>query len=346
MVIATDEYEGRIRADLSEDFMDSVLIRSDVRLMLANLVGGAFGAAQHRGDADEPDRPRPGEVGDRVHKSADRQDARVRERQRTVLVAVDHEGRRVALAVFLAESPPERCQHVLGRVAVLEAGEDHEVLSGIDFGRHARIIRRFRNTADLVGHYRVVFIPDYLPSDGTLARSSAAPVGSEHDLIALMVIDHVAILVPDAVATARDLRERYGLGSERGSYLPLAGTRMHTVWLEPPQYLEFHTIENREVAATTDSGRIVLACESAGFGMLGWAVLVDDLEAVSERLGIEIFDYTIPHGDGTLRGGARPAAHRTFRSLSTTRTTATGQTGCRGCTSASGTPVRRPATRS
>ena len=117
-----------------------------------------------------------------------------------------------------------------------------------------------------------------------------------------MVIDHVAILVPDAVATARDLRERYGLGSERGSYLPLAGTRMHTVWLEPPQYLEFHTIENREVAATTDSGRIVLACESAGFGMLGWAVLVDDLEAVSERLGIEIFDYTIPHGDGTLRG--------------------------------------------
>ena len=100
-----------------------------------------------------------------------------------------------------------------------------------------------------------------------------------------MVVDHVAILVPDAVETARDLRERYGLGSERGSYLPLAGTRMHTVWLEPPQYLEFHTIENREVAATTDSGRITLACESAGFGMLGWAVLVDDLEAVSERLG-------------------------------------------------------------
>ena len=29
---------------------------------------------------------------------------------------------------------------------------------------------------------------------------------------------------------------------------------------------------------------------------------VDDLEAVSKRLDIEIFDYTIPHGDGTLRG--------------------------------------------
>jgi len=31
-------------------------------------------------------------------------------------------------------------------------------------------------------------------------------------------------------------------------------------------------------------------------------VLVDDLEAVSTRLGGEIFDFTIAHGDGTLRG--------------------------------------------
>ena len=117
-----------------------------------------------------------------------------------------------------------------------------------------------------------------------------------------MVIDHVAILVPDADETARALRERHGLGSERAAYLPLAGTRMHTVPLDPPQYLEFHTIEDREAAAATESGRATLACEAAGFGMLGWGVLVDDLEAVSERLGIEIFDYTIPHGDGTLRG--------------------------------------------
>jgi hypothetical protein len=117
-----------------------------------------------------------------------------------------------------------------------------------------------------------------------------------------MVIDHVAVLVADADATDQELRERYGLGLDRGAELRLAGTRMHTVWLEPPQYLEFHTIENRELAATTTSGRRALACEAAGLGMLGWAVLVDDLEAVSERLGIAIFDYTVPHGDGTLRG--------------------------------------------
>jgi catechol 2,3-dioxygenase-like lactoylglutathione lyase family enzyme len=117
-----------------------------------------------------------------------------------------------------------------------------------------------------------------------------------------MVIDHVAILVPDAVEEARNLRDRFGLGAERGDYLALAGTRMHTVWLAPPQYLEFHTIENRATAEETESGRLVLAREAAGARMIGWAVLVDDLDAVSERLGIEVFDYTIQQDDGTLRG--------------------------------------------
>ncbi len=117
-----------------------------------------------------------------------------------------------------------------------------------------------------------------------------------------MIIDHVAILVDNAEETARDLRRRYGLGSERGAYLELAGTRMHTVWLQPPQYLEFHTIENRQVAESTTSGRIALSRAAAGSRMIGWAVLVDDLKGVSERLGIPIFDYTVPHADGTLRG--------------------------------------------
>lgn len=117
-----------------------------------------------------------------------------------------------------------------------------------------------------------------------------------------MVIDHVAMLVPDAASTARELRDAYGLGSEPGNYLAIAGTRMHTVPLAPPSYLEFHTIEDRRVAAETASGRVALACEAAGYGLFAWSVRVDDLEAVSRRLGIEIFDYTILHEDGTLRG--------------------------------------------
>jgi hypothetical protein len=117
-----------------------------------------------------------------------------------------------------------------------------------------------------------------------------------------MVIDHVVMLVPDAAHTAEELRSKHGLGSEQSAYLALAGTRGHNVPLEPPAYLEFHTIEDREVAQHTEAGRTALACEAAGFGLFSWSVRVEDLEAVSERLGIEIFDYTVPHGDGTLRG--------------------------------------------
>lgn len=117
-----------------------------------------------------------------------------------------------------------------------------------------------------------------------------------------MVIDHVVMLSADAARTAQELRARHGLGSEAGPYHAFAGTRNHNVPLEPPAYLEFVTVEDREVAANTDAGRHVLACEAAGIRLFAWAVRVDDLEAISARLGIEIVDRTVPHGDGTLRG--------------------------------------------
>ena len=110
------------------------------------------------------------------------------------------------------------------------------------------------------------------------------------------------MLVSDAARTAEDLRRQYGLGSEPGPYLPFAGTRGHSVPLEPPAYLEFHTIEDRDAAKATETGRRVLAVERAGGGLFSWCVRVEDLEAVSNRLGIQIFDYTTPHGDGTSRG--------------------------------------------
>ncbi|MGH3004038.1 MAG: VOC family protein [Gaiellaceae bacterium] len=117
-----------------------------------------------------------------------------------------------------------------------------------------------------------------------------------------MVIDHVVLLAPRAADYADDLRELHGLGSEQGPYLPFAGTRGYNVPLEPPAYLEILAIEDRVAAESGESGRRALACEAAGGGLLTWSVLVDDLEAVSVRLGIEIFDHTIAHGDGTLRG--------------------------------------------
>src|SRR5690348_9300645 len=110
------------------------------------------------------------------------------------------------------------------------------------------------------------------------------------------------MLVPDAAATARELRDRHGLGSHRGMYYPRAGTRHYNVPLHPPQMFEFLEIENREAAESGDVGPAVLACEARGFGLFSWCVLVDDLEAVSDRLGLPIDDYTLPQPDGTLRG--------------------------------------------
>lgn len=117
-----------------------------------------------------------------------------------------------------------------------------------------------------------------------------------------VLIDHAVSVVPDAAGSVKALRDRHGLGSEQGPYLPFAGTRGYNVPLKPPAYVEVLAIEDRDAAAKSDSGRGALACEARGGGLLQWAVLVDDLEATSSRLGIEIFDYTITHGDGTLRG--------------------------------------------
>ena len=117
-----------------------------------------------------------------------------------------------------------------------------------------------------------------------------------------MVIDHVAMLVPDAERATADLQRLHGLGSERGMFYPRAGTRHWFVPLQPPQGLEVLVIEDRQAALTTPDGLAVLACEARGYGLFSWCVLVDDLESVSKRLDIAIFDYTLPQPDGTLRG--------------------------------------------
>lgn len=114
-------------------------------------------------------------------------------------------------------------------------------------------------------------------------------------------IDHLCWLVDDPRATAAAVQS-YGLGCEAGMYYPRAGTQHWTVPLRFPQLLEFMTIVNRDDAATGDVGPEVLAAEASGGGLFAWAVLVDDLEAVASRHGLEVDDYTLAQPDGTLRG--------------------------------------------
>jgi hypothetical protein len=117
-----------------------------------------------------------------------------------------------------------------------------------------------------------------------------------------MLIDHIAMLVPDARRVTSQLRRRFGLGAIRGMYYERAGTRHWFVPLEPPQGLEVLEIEDRAAALRGPDGRAVLDCEARGFGLFSWCVLVDDLDNVSRRLRIPIHDYTLPQPDGTLRG--------------------------------------------
>jgi hypothetical protein len=66
--------------------------------------------------------------------------------------------------------------------------------------------------------------------------------------------------------------------------------------------LEFLTIVNREDAARGDVGPATLAAEAAGGGLFAWAVLVDNLDAMADRHGLAVDDYTLAQPDGTLRG--------------------------------------------
>lgn len=81
-----------------------------------------------------------------------------------------------------------------------------------------------------------------------------------------------------------------------------AGTTHWNVPLEAPAYVEFMAITNRFDAEHGDVGPEILAAEARGAGLFSWALPVDDLAAVSDRVGIEIDDYTQTQPDGSQRG--------------------------------------------
>ena len=131
-----NQHERSVRSSAGEHRVGSLLIRSDVSLVYVDGVTEALTALQHREQADEADRPGEGDMNERRSNTTGREDASLGEVQRAVLVGADHEGARLSLASLLAEPSPERCHHVLGGVAALEAGEDDRLLRRSDLGRH------------------------------------------------------------------------------------------------------------------------------------------------------------------------------------------------------------------
>ena len=106
------------------------------------------------------------------------------------------------------------------------------------------------------------------------------------------VLDHVTLVAPDGAALGERLRSEHGLASFPGGYLDHLGVRSHNVPLAPPAYLEWLTVEDPAVAATTDTGRRVLAAHERGGGVVAWTLLVADIDAVGRRLGIDVYDGT------------------------------------------------------
>ena len=96
-----------------------------------------------------------------------------------------------------------------------------------------------------------------------------------------VVVDHVTFVgephVPD------------GFGAPRPSgYLAHLGARSHSLPLAPPAYLEWLVVDDPTVAARTETGRRVLATR----GIVAWTVRVNDIEAVSRRVGVPVFAGT------------------------------------------------------
>jgi hypothetical protein len=121
-------------------------------------------------------------------------------------------------------------------------------------------------------------------------------------------LDHVIYVTRDAATTAARLRAEHGLVAIEGGHHTAHGTRNWVVPLPSPQYLELLEIGDAGAAANSPIGRLVLDRLAAGDGLLSWAVLVDDIDAVAARVGAEPVAGQISDAEGTVTGRWRTVA--------------------------------------
>src|SRR3954452_627056 len=101
-----------------------------------------------------------------------------------------------------------------------------------------------------------------------------------------MRIDHVIYATSDLDAAAARMQSELGLTVVGGGRHEGLGTHNRIVPLGGG-YLELLAVADPAEAASSDLGRALeRRIEQAGDALLGWAVAVDDVEPVAERLGI------------------------------------------------------------
>ena len=115
----------------------------------------------------------------------------------------------------------------------------------------------------------------------------------------MLRLDHVVYAVPDLDEAAVRFREAFGLDSVEGGRHERWGTANRIVPLGD-QYLELVAVVDEAAAARTGFGRGVLERASAGGGWFTLAVVADDLDAVAERLGLEIGSGSRTRPDGEV----------------------------------------------
>lgn len=103
-----------------------------------------------------------------------------------------------------------------------------------------------------------------------------------------MGIDHVIYGTRDLAAAAARIESELGLEVHPGGRHEGLGTENRIVPLGGG-YIELLAVADRNEAEASDLGRALLArLEDGPDGLLGWAVAVDDVEAVAGRLGTPV----------------------------------------------------------
>ena len=111
-----------------------------------------------------------------------------------------------------------------------------------------------------------------------------------------MRLDHVIYGARDLRDTAARLEEEHGLRFLRGGRHP-GGTVNSLAPLEPPQYLELLAVE--EVGVGDALTRELDALLAEGRTLVGWGIVVDDIDVVAARLGRYIEAGSIAAADGS-----------------------------------------------
>jgi hypothetical protein len=101
-------------------------------------------------------------------------------------------------------------------------------------------------------------------------------------------IDHVIYATADLDAAARRIEQRLGFAAVGGGRHDAIGTHNRIVPLGGG-YLELLAVADPDEAARSELGAALLArIERAGEGLMGWAVVVDDVLPVATRLGTSL----------------------------------------------------------